>query len=397
MQKITFGKPYIESINGKSRLCCHVSGDNFEEILWYEVDKQFEKYLVYERIDAFVVALIPYIVKNELDVFSDSCISEKLLYQLLNYQLPLMTKYFKKRNLSINCKSDNTNYKGCEVGTGLSGGIDSFYTIAKNIDNTNDYKISYLTFFNVGASGDFGGDKARKLFHDRIKTVDGFAKKNNLGFITVDSNISEFIKMDYVATHTFRSLSAVLALQKMFKVYYYSSGHGFNNSYMNEKDCSNYDVLNMHCLSTEGTLLYCQGIETNRIGKVYEVSKYQPSYDYLNVCVKEDHNCGECEKCMRTLFALDSLGVLDKYKNVFDIEKFRKNKIKNYVFLLKKVYKKNEYYIESYEMYKKRGIHIPIRARLLSFIPDLHDIWFYTPEVIRKRLRKYVKRNEKSN
>ena len=396
MKQIKINKPYLEEIGDKTRLCAEIEKDNKKHILWYEVDEKFSKYLCYEHIDAFVVMLIPFIVRNSYNISSDGLISEKLYYQLSNYELPLMCKYLKKELVTINCKTDCTNFKGKEVGTGLSGGVDSFYTISKNIKNTPNYQLTYLTFFNVGASGDFGGEEARNLFKARIEFVKKFVEENNLGFITIDSNISEFLNLEYFNTHTFRSLSAALALQKLFKTYYYSSGYDFQNSYIDE-DCAHYDILSMHCLSTESMLFYNQGMETTRMGKIEEIINYEPTYKYLNVCVKDDHNCGKCEKCLRTMFALDSLGVLDKYKNVFDVEEFRKNKFKNYIFLLKKVHKKNHYYVESYEMYKQNKIKIPLLARIISYIPNLHDIWYYTPESIRKKLRKYVKKNEKCN
>lgn len=397
MKQIKINKPYLEEIGNKIRLCAEIEKDREKTILWYEVDKKFGKYLCNEHIDAFVVMLIPFIVEHGYDIISNGLISEKLYYQLTNYELPLMCEYLKREPVTINCDTDDMNFKGKEVGTGLSGGVDSFYTISKNIKNTPNYQLTYLTFFNVGASGDFGGIEARNLFKARIDFVKNFAEENNLGFITIDSNISEFINMDYIKTHTFRSLSAVLALQKLFKTYYYSSGYCFQNSHISDEDCAYYDILNMQCLSTESVSFYNQGMETTRIGKAKEISNYSPTYKYLNVCVKEDHNCSKCEKCLRTMFALDSLGVLDKYKKVFDIEDFRKHMFKNYIFLLKKVHKKNRYYIESYEMYRKNKVKIPLLARIISYIPNLHDIWYYTPEPIRKKLRKYVKKNEKRN
>lgn len=400
MKKIKIGRSYLKVSGDYVRLCSDVTENGKTETIWYEVNKKFADYLCTEKMDAFVITLIPYVFEKGLDIEVDGNVSEKLYYGLNNYLIPFLSRYKKQDKIKIIAKLDNSilNNKGA-VGTGLSCGVDSFYTIKMHTDTIEkSFNLTCLTFYNVGASGDFGGDDARKLFFDRIDNVKLYAKENNLEFLTVDSNISDYIKMDYVKTHSFRSMAPALALQKYFSKYYYSSGYPFEFRKADMlSDSAYYDILNVQCFSTENLTFYNPGLETNRIGKVKEISKFEPTYKYLNVCVKDDHNCSECEKCLRTLFALDSLGVLDKYGKVFDIEKFRKNKIKNYVFLLKKVYKKNEYYIESYEMYKKRGIHIPFKARLLSFIPDLHDIWFYMPESIRKRLRKYVKRNEKSN
>lgn len=37
-------------------------------------------------------------------------------------------------------------------------------------------------------------------------------------------------------------------------------------------------------------------------------------------------NCGRCEKCTRTLLALDALGALDKYRDVFDVDYYLSHK-----------------------------------------------------------------------
>ena len=391
MKRIIIGKPYIEQVNGNVRLCSKILENQNEYVMWYEVEKKYQKYLI-NSADAFLVALFPYAVIHDLDIEINADVSEKLFYQLKNYQIPIMTKAFKNRSIEITANLNSEIYKGTATGTGLSCGIDSFYTISKHINECESFKLTHLTFFNVGASGDFGGDDSRKLFKKRIDKVRAFADEHKLEFVTVDSNISEYIKLDFVATHTFRSMSAALVLGKLFGKYYYSSGHSFNNSHINAKDCSTYDILNMSSFSTESTQFYIAGIETNRIGKIREVVEYEPSYDYLNVCVREEQNCGECEKCLRTLLALDALGKLDLYKSVFDLNKFYKNKKKYLVFMLKKVHKKNEYYMESYECYKNKGESIPLSVYIKSYIPNKQDLWYYLPEGMKKIIRKKLKR-----
>jgi hypothetical protein len=52
------------------------------------------------------------------------------------------------------------------VGTGISCGVDSFFTIKNNINlEMEKYNITHLTFFNVGSSGSYGGEESRKFFY----------------------------------------------------------------------------------------------------------------------------------------------------------------------------------------------------------------------------------------
>ena len=53
----------------------------------------------------------------------------------------------------------------------------------------------------------------------------------------------------------------------------------------------------------------------------------------MDVCFNF-HNCGHCAKCYRTLLTLDLLGKVDKFKPVFDVETYKKNRSKAYGWLL---------------------------------------------------------------
>ena len=64
--------------------------------LWYKTEKKYEEYISVENANAFLITLLPYIVKHNYDVKVNSKISSKLYYQLLDYLLPLLCKEFKK-------------------------------------------------------------------------------------------------------------------------------------------------------------------------------------------------------------------------------------------------------------------------------------------------------------
>lgn len=118
-------KPYIERIKDKSRLCarCHID-DFINEVVWYEVDSEWEKYLCYEKADAFILNFLMYAMENQLDIISEAPMSEKLHYQLTEYFMPSVSKWTKKyRQVDIDApvSSQSLNFVKA-VGTGASGG-----------------------------------------------------------------------------------------------------------------------------------------------------------------------------------------------------------------------------------------------------------------------------------
>ncbi len=338
---ITIGKPYTKEMpDGTIRLCSIVNYDGNDNEIWYGVDEEYGSFLCYERADAFLMAFLPYAMAFKQNIRIDGSISEKLYYQLKNNYMPALSKYtnyYKK--IKISCKKlDSTNYcTGDGVGTGFSAGVDSFYTVLKHMGSQeSSFNITHLTFFKVGATGSFGGDKADDTYHYRINQFRSFADSVGLPFLTVDSNISEHARMSFNYIHTFRSMSAVLALQKLFRIYYYSSGTTIDRFSLNVVDAANYDLLNVDCFTVEGLTVYSTGMAENRLEKQAFIKDYPVTYNYLNVCNTEAYNCCKCEKCIRTMAGFDCLGALKRYKKTFDVDYYYKNKGKCVGFLMGK-------------------------------------------------------------
>lgn len=137
-----------------------------------------------------------------------------------------------------------------------------------------------------------------------------------------------------------------MALGNLFKIYYYASaGIGFEEISLGAQDPGAYEPILLPILSSTGIDFYSGGVNTSRMEKIRALVEYEPSYEYLNVCFSENDNCGRCEKCVRTITALYAIGGLPKYKSVFNLEYFKKNKD----WYLSKVY---YYYLKGHHDYK---------------------------------------------
>ena len=55
---ITVNKPYITKSGSRSRCNCDISVDGENRTVWFEVDEEYEQYLVTERADALLVCCI---------------------------------------------------------------------------------------------------------------------------------------------------------------------------------------------------------------------------------------------------------------------------------------------------------------------------------------------------
>lgn len=397
--KLIIDKPIIKSEGDFRYLESKIFLDNkliYE--LWFKIEKQYEEYLCADNGNAFLITLLPYIVKHNYDVKINAKISSKLYYQINDYLLPLLCKEFKKKMISIECELTDQIYNGKAVGASVSCGVDSFYTILKHKEQLDKkYNITHLAFFNAGSHGQYGGDDARRLYNERLQEVRKFCKKNNYELVTVDSNMNELIMMNHEKTHTFRTLGCVFVLEKLFSKYYFASGLGFNGSKIDESDTAYYDILNVHCLSNENISFYCSGLETTRQEKINFISKYPETYNSLNVCVHDKwENCSECEKCIRTMTALESIGKLEEYKEVFDLKKYYKNRNKYHRLLLKyqndKI--KKDIYKEIVESYKENNIHISKISKMTVLIPTKNEIKKLIKNIMPKKLIRKIRKNK---
>lgn len=376
---IKVGHPYIEKTpQNKYRLCAKFQEENKGEyIAWYEVDEQYAPYLTTERSDAFVVALLPYVMRRNIDIHCEQVMSERLYYQLTQIFLPALGSQIPGfHNINIVAElSDTVLPTQGARGASVSGGVDSFYALLSHLNRKEEhFNLTHLAFFNVGASGDLGGPEARELYHARIEWVKQIADAVNLPLLCVDSNISEYLQLVHEASHTYRTLSVILALQKLFSSYFFASGYPFKQFQLTALKPAKLDLLNLQCLTTETTTFYLSGGEKTRQEKLAFISDYEVTHSYLSVCTAAANaNCSYCPKCRRTMMGLYLHGKLDLYKSVFKTDWFASSM--NSQIADACAYRKGSDWGELYTELKRR-----------------HKVWphHYVYGAIRKLLRKRI-------
>jgi len=349
---ITIGKPEIKRINNTVRLQAVITIGEKEDILWYAVEDKYGNFLTEERADAFVIGLLWKALEHGYDIHVKAPISEQLYFTINSFLIPIISQFYNYKKINVICEQLDSNPipNAGAVGTGLSCGIDSFSTIYENLmnDKPKNYQITHFTFFNTGSHGRYGKNWTRVLYKNRIKITRACANELGKELIIVNSNVSQFVSFDFQATHTLRNISAVLALQKLFNVYYYSSTYHINDFKLSTKDSAYYDVLNLSMLSTESVNLFSTCPNFTRVDKTRLVAKFEPAYKYLNVCTRSAYNCGKCKKCLRTLFTLELIGALENFKSLFNLKSYYLNR-SNFIEKVKAEYNSDSFLKEIYD------------------------------------------------
>lgn len=358
-----------------SYLVCDMKAD-FTDVreLWFSVPIRYEDWLTEDVFDAFLVEMLyPAMYYNE-DIYIDGNVSPKLLFNIREY-VQYAVKAYRPEFHIVSIKAKGTavcNKKDKLCGTGFSAGVDSFSTFYDRyvLEKDESYKISALFFFNVGSHGG-GGDIARKRFHVRYDYLKKFPREIGLPYIPVDSNMFDFYHYEWeYDAGIFCRASAILVFQKMLSNYYVSNTLSYSDLLDGIKEARRHDLASsMDCvllpiLSTEEVAIHVDGAQYLRVEKTSRIANYEPVRRYLNVCVKSTNdyvtakNCGTCSKCLRTLFTLDVLGLLDKYADVFDIEAYKRDRYE-YMCQLRINARKDNFAYENVKFAETHGVKFP--------------------------------------
>lgn len=393
--KIVIEKPYVEYVHKSkiyadaARLCANITMLNpnnkktERKVLYFEIDSAFADGLTVNRSDAFVMGLLTTAMENDMDIQFETPMSEKLYFQMVNQFIPIVTENnpswispIKLNGPLISERIENTG----GVATGCSGGVDSFYTIVKHgiREKIKNYKLTHLLFASVGTLDDDNG-RITSYFKNTLKRMEHIAEETDTKAVGVYSNLHEFYKFPYKGFSMFYATTygaCAYALQRILRVYYISAGYPISEFTLNvnkvkEYDASVFDVFTVGCMDTESLSFYVTGIEATRIDRINYIAKDKTAQKYLTTCSIELEgsekrqnyiNCGHCHKCLPALVHLYAGNNLDKFKNVFDIEEFKRKKGKNIGKMM--AITNTSYRRQAITIAKEKKVKIPVAAYL---------------------------------
>ena len=292
--------------------------DGLPDRLWFTYPEAYTDFLSGSS-DGFAASLLLTAMYFGEDLEIRGSISPRLLYGLGEYQQVIHTWFPKTfRIIEIHPQSlqpfEEQNRAG-KVGTAFSGGVDSLYSLWSNLPD-NQPLVSLRVTHGLLIHG----------FDIRLYEKDNFSKIQRhyqevfreLGLELITARTNGFLfwefRVDWNYVHGGLLIGTALNLEKLFTVFYVPSTH----VYQDIKPLGTSPLLD-HLLSTENLTVIHFGASTNTISKLKAFADWEVAHEGLRVCTEINRregvkNCSRCNKCLRTIFMLEILGVLPKFK-----------------------------------------------------------------------------------
>ena len=342
--------PTADVAAGQLVLRTTVAFQDREEACFYSVPEKHADFADTASSNCFLVGLLYPALRYGEDIHVAGTVSARLLYNLNQYLVPLLVSCdsrLKPIRITADATDDQGSRQARAVGTGFSGGIDSFTTIHEHFDRPtpDGFKLTHLFFFNVGAHGIPKNRpelvSIERKFNARYEKLKSFPEEVGIPFVPVNSNIHLFHPWGHLEVATLATVSATMFLQKGIRRYYLASaGHPYVHLWHylgTPRRPDDIAYLNPHLLpwlSTESLDLVDDGTFYDRSQKTALIADYEPATRYLNVCCDHDTldtNCSRCGKCCRTLLTLEILGKVDAFRGVFDVDKYRREARRRFI------------------------------------------------------------------
>lgn len=371
---ITIKQPFVTVRDGKARLSADLDVDGLKTQLWFEVDEEYEEYLLYERIDAFVLGLMHEVIRKNHDIVSEAPMTRRLYFQLTNQFLPA---YFKLNGggFKIRCPvaEEVAHPKGgVAIGTGVSCGVDSLHVFAMHPE------ITHACIWNLhGVTYNETASTRQKGWDNLVAGASKFSSDIGCKLVVGDTNFDRgcLPSIQHDGSTTYANLFCVMALQKLWKEYFVASGYDiedFKLKVSNLTDPAHYEYLLFSFCCLNNFAVYMDGVSQRRIEKVGDLIKYPPAYKHLNVCFgiyEGGGNCThKCAKCMRTLLNLEAWGAVGLFKDVFDLDYYNSHQEEYLAELWRGYLQKNSFATEMKPYFKNKKWLLKVRSKAAMIV-----------------------------
>lgn len=338
--------------------------------LFYATTHEFGQYLDEHSADAFVLAALVPAMKTGENLQVEWPMSSKLHYHLATYLIPWLARVnseLKPISILPSAGYNDTEYDASAVVTGISCGIDSFFTIFSHLqkETPQSARLSHVVLNCHQKEPTFAAAKEQLGICCKDQERLEVGKKLGVTPIYVWTNVNQFIDLPFEQICTFHDLSVGMSLKKLVKTYYYASSYTIDYFHPTFAAAPMYDVLNALAIQTESFQMLTHAIHEERVEKTAFVAKQPLAQNYLDVCFHKEQrgckkNCTQCEKCLRTAVTLYGLGKLDDFKAVFDTEYFYRHLDRIIGGVMYRAFiNKNEYDIHIVNLLRQKKIPLP--------------------------------------
>jgi hypothetical protein len=212
--------------------------------------------------------------------------------------------YPRLRVVPVEADTGATPAGGTRSAAFFTGGVDSFYTALRHAPGTRAPRVDELLTIG-GLDIPLDHEQAGSRRRERLRVA---ASRMGLGFSEIATNVKETRLREadwHDLSHGAGIVSAGLALEGRYKWLLIAS----TKPYRSLQPLGSHPMTDP-LLSTGGTRVIHDGASDGRGEKIAFISRFDVAMDALHVCYrgKDDANCGECEKCLRTLLWLELSG-----------------------------------------------------------------------------------------
>jgi hypothetical protein len=297
----------VESAGDRVRLTGHIEGASIHPFLAFP--REMESY-VSDRADAFVPALlIPCLERGEaLEIIPPvSPMLAGRLPRILDVLLSLFPN-FHRAQVKLHARQGTETTTGKDIASLFSGGVDSFYTLLKGFgpDGDPSQRPTHL-FFMRGLEQPLDQSSGADA---TLSVVEEIARAAGVGLLWGETNLRLLFGINYeLYYHASALVGSALALSRGIRQLLVPSTF----SYGQLIPWGSHPLLD-ELWSTEATEIIHHGAEARRVDKIAMlVRQHRAVLQRLRVCLKNQAgptNCGRCQKCARTMMALEVMGAL---------------------------------------------------------------------------------------
>ena len=287
-----------------------------DEVLWADVPEELLKDVT-ARLDAWLLWLLPHAFEAGEDLFLDGPVDAELLRNA--HELMEVWACWRpgKKPVRVTAEpADVTEPRGARKGLFFTAGVDFFFSLLHHDEMVRrhpEWSLRPIDDLIYVEGYDIPLNKRPAL--DRKRTaLQAVAEETGKTLITLATNFREtglsLRKNTWgPMVHGPAVAASGLLLGRRWDTLLLSAAVAYDE----------FDPWGSTCLtdplcSTSATRVWHYGAAADRLRKIEFLALSDVAIDHLHVCWRDasEQNCGACEKCFRTLLALDMAGARDR-------------------------------------------------------------------------------------
>lgn len=314
--------------------------DGKSHTLWYQFDRLYEAYLNKSSSNAFFLPALILAMHRNYTLVVEGKVSSRMISSAskkLQTVFGIINPSFSTVDIIANRLYKYNDSVGRGAATGFSCGVDSISAVQENYFNQLDDSLKLTHLLQINHSQKSSGGET--VWSNKLNLYWRAAQSIGLPLVTIKTNLYARMPVKYQSVHTLLNCSAAMLFDGLYNTYFYASGYSYQDLGVRvSKDIAISDPIILPLISSETLTFTPEGSQFSRVEKTKKIMDLDLSINYLDVCTKSPKsriNCSLCYKCLRTMMTLDALGSLNKYKDIFDLARW-KRKRSGYVDLVMK-------------------------------------------------------------